>query len=60
MQEQVPISELCDKQEHVTLKNAWGTLTGVWVPHDMRDQIVDFVRSWSEKTEIAGRFRVYF
>jgi putative transposase len=38
-------------------KNAWGTLTGVWVPHDTRDQIVDFVRRWSEKTEIgAGRF----
>ncbi len=44
--------------EHVTLKkNAWGTLTGVWVPDDTRDQIVDFVRRWSEKTEIsAGRF----
>jgi len=27
------------------------------VPHDVRDQIVDFVRLWSEKTEIsAGRF----
>ena len=38
-------------------KNAWGTLTGVWVPHDTRDQIVDFIRRWSEKTEIgAGRF----
>ena len=22
-------------------KSAWGTLTGVWVPHDTRDQIVD-------------------
>jgi len=33
------------------------TLTGVWIPHDARDQIVDFVRRWSEKTEIgAGRF----
>ena len=32
-------------------------MTGVWVPHDTRDQIVDFVRRWSEKTEIgAGRF----
>jgi transposase InsO family protein len=30
---------------------------GVWVPHDVRDQIVDFVRRWAEKTEIgAGRF----
>ena len=44
--------------EHVALKKkSWGTLTGVWVPHDVRDQIVDFVRRWSEKTEIgAGRF----
>jgi putative transposase len=32
----------------------------VWVPHDVRDQIVDFVRCWSEKTEIsAGRFIVW-
>ena len=43
--------------EHVTLKNAWGTLSGVWVPHDTRDQIVDFGRRWSDKTELsAGRF----
>ena len=29
----------------------------MWVSHDKRDQIVDFVRRWSEKTEIgAGRF----
>jgi transposase-like protein len=44
--------------EHVALKKkSWGTLTGVWVPPDTRDQIVDFVRRWSEKTEIgAGRF----
>jgi len=29
----------------------------VWVPHDVRDQVVDFVRRWSEETEIsAGRF----
>ena len=31
--------------EHVALKKeSWGTLTGVWVPHDTRDQILDFVR----------------
>jgi hypothetical protein len=31
-------------------------LTGIWVPHDVGGQIVDFVRCWSEKTEIgAGR-----
>ena len=34
-----------------------GTLTGTWVPHDTRDQIVDFVRRWSGRTAIgAGRF----
>jgi putative transposase len=27
-------------------------LTGRWIPHDTRDSIVDFVRDWSEKTEI--------
>ena len=27
------------------------------MPHDVRDQVVDFVRRWAEKTEIgAGRF----
>jgi hypothetical protein len=35
------------------------SLTGVWVPNDTRDQILDFVWRWSEKTEIgAGRFIV--
>jgi hypothetical protein len=32
-------------------------LTKNWVPHDVRDQVVDFVRCWSEKSEISiGRF----
>jgi putative transposase len=32
-------------------------LKDVWVPHDVRDQVVDYVRCWSEKTEIGtGRF----
>ena len=26
----------------------------VWAPPDMRDQLVDFVRRWSEKTEIGA------
>ena len=30
-----------------------GALKGVWVPHDTRDAIVDFVRLWNERTEIA-------
>ena len=32
----------------------WGTLTGVWVPHNIRDGIVDFVRQWSQQTEIPA------
>jgi transposase InsO family protein/predicted RNA-binding Zn-ribbon protein involved in translation (DUF1610 family) len=27
-------------------------LTGCWVPHDTRDTVVDFVRTWSDKTDI--------
>jgi transposase InsO family protein/transposase-like protein len=42
--------------EYVALKKSLGTLTGVWVPRDTRDQIVDFVRRWSEKTEIGARW----
>src|SRR5246127_416454 len=46
-----------DGGAHRVKKKAWGTLTATWVPHDMRDQVVDFVRRWSEKTEISvGRF----
>ena len=28
-------------------------MNGVWVPHDTRDQLVDFVNRWSSKTGIA-------
>src|SRR6266568_2797739 len=46
-----------DGRTHCAKKRTWGTLNGVWVPHDVRDQIVDFVRRWSEASEIgAGRF----
>src|SRR5215470_8094794 len=34
-------------------KRAWGALKGVWVPHDTRDQVVDFVKRWSGKTGIT-------
>jgi len=27
-------------------------LTGTWVPHDIRDAVVDYTRLWSEKAEI--------
>jgi hypothetical protein len=44
--------------EHLALKiKSWGASIGGWVPPNVRDQIVDFVRRWSEKTEIGvGRF----
>jgi putative transposase len=30
-------------------------LKGRWVPHDTRDEIVDYIRKWSERTEIAAK-----
>ncbi len=46
-----------DGRAHRAKKKSWGTLTGNWVPHDVRDQVVDFVRHWSERAEISvGRF----
>ena len=46
-----------DGGAHGAKKKSWGTLTGSWVPHDVRDQVMDFVRCWSEKAEIGvGRF----
>ena len=40
-------------EEHVALKKSWGDLRGQWVPHDTRDQVIDFVRRWNERTAIA-------
>jgi transposase-like protein len=41
-------------EEYVKLKKStWGTLTGAWVPPDTRDGIVDFVREFSARTELA-------
>ena len=32
-------------------------MRGQWVPHDTRDQVIDFVRRWSERSEmVTGRF----
>jgi len=30
-------------------------LTGLWTPHDVRDEVVDYVRRWSQRTEIAAQ-----
>ena len=38
-----------------TKKSTWGALTGAWVPHDIRDQVVDYVRYWSDRTEIPTK-----
>ena len=45
-------------EEHVRLiRRAWGPLTGVRVGQDVRDAVVDFVGSWSERTGIpVGQF----
>lgn len=35
----------------------WGTLSGQWVSHDVRDEVVDYVRIWSQRTELStGKF----
>ncbi|MBN2024193.1 MAG: transposase [Pirellulales bacterium] len=31
-----------------------GTLTGRWVPHDTRDEVVDYVRRWKTRTKIPA------
>jgi len=33
----------------------WGTLKGRWVPPDTRDQIVDYVRRWSDRAELPAK-----
>ncbi|RLB12242.1 MAG: hypothetical protein DRG63_11965, partial [Deltaproteobacteria bacterium] len=35
-------------------KNTWGSLKATWVPHDTRDQVVDFIRYWSDRSGIYG------
>ena len=34
-------------QEHIEPKRTWGDLKERWVPHDVRDQVVNTMRSWS-------------
>jgi transposase-like protein len=40
--------------KHIAVKKSWETLSAVWVPHDVRDQIVNFVRGWPEASEISA------
>src|SRR6266446_1487631 len=36
-------------------KRTWGKLRMTWVAHDIRDQIVDFVRGWSSAADLRVR-----
>lgn len=29
-------------------------MKGQWIGHEVRDEVVDFVRDWSERTELAA------
>ena len=35
-------------------KKSWGALKDLWVPHDIRDAVIDFVNYWSERTDIPA------
>lgn len=41
-------------------KSRWGDLKGQWVGHDTRDQIVDYVRRWTERTELSTKRLVHW
>jgi transposase InsO family protein len=36
-------------------KSHWGALRAKWVAHDIRDEIVDYVRRWSDRTELPAQ-----
>lgn len=40
-------------EEHIALKKFCGDLSAVWVPHDTRHAIVDFLGRWAQKPGIA-------
>jgi putative transposase len=35
-------------------KTRWGDLKGRWVTHDVRDEVIDYVAKWSERTELPA------
>ena len=39
---------------HAFKKRTWGDLSPLWVAHDIRDAIMDFIAHWSERTEIRA------
>jgi transposase InsO family protein len=36
-------------------KSRRGVLKGKWVPHDTRDEVVDYVRRWTSRTELPAK-----
>jgi hypothetical protein len=44
-----------DAGARATKKRTWGTLNGAWVPHNTRDQVVDYVKHWADRTELPAR-----
>ena len=42
-------------EECVSLKKVDGALKGQWVGHDTRDEIVDYVRRWSDRAELPAK-----
>ena len=44
-----------DAYARAAKKSQWGPLSRRWVPHDTRDQIVDYVNRWTERTEISAQ-----
>ncbi|MEL6897391.1 MAG: DDE-type integrase/transposase/recombinase, partial [Planctomycetota bacterium] len=44
-----------DAGEHPGKKRQWGTLKGQWVPHETRDQIVDYVNKWTAQTDLTAK-----
>jgi transposase-like protein len=48
------IAELMEENVR-SKKSLWGTLNGGWVPHDTRDQVVDYVNHWTQRTELPAK-----
>jgi hypothetical protein len=42
-------------QRQNIVTDSGGTLNGRWVPHDTRDEVVDYVRRWNARTEIPAK-----
>jgi putative transposase len=36
-------------------KSRWGALKGQWVGHDIRDEVVDYVRRWSGRAQLPAK-----